>query len=69
MIRQAYGKHLKVFEQTIPGQSERQKPARQAKAFSSYDPKGKVAEAYQSLVREVLADAEKQLKRVAERGR
>ena len=32
-------------------------------------PKGKVAEAYKSLAKEVLADAEKQLKRVTERGR
>ena len=32
-------------------------------------PKGKVAEAYRSLTKEVMANAEKQLKRVAERGR
>ena len=31
--------------------------------------KGKVAEAYKSLTEEVMANAEKQLKRVAERGR
>ena len=34
-----------------------------------HDPKGKVAEAYRSLTKEVMANAEKQLKRVAERGR
>ena len=33
------------------------------------DPKGKVAEAYRSLTKEVMANAERQLKRVAERGR
>ena len=39
------------------------------KRIFQHDPKGKVAEAYQSLTKEVLANAEKQLKRVAERGR
>ena len=34
-----------------------------------YDPKGKVADAYKSLTKEVLADAEKRLKRSAERSR
>ena len=39
------------------------------KSIFQHDPKGKVAEAYKSLTREVMANAEKQLKRVAERGR
>lgn len=37
--------------------------------FECYDPKGKVADAYKSLTKEVLADAEKRLKRSAERSR
>ena len=69
LIRQAYGKHLKVFEQTIPRSVRAAETSAAGKSIFAYDPKGKVAEAYQSLVREVLADAEKQLKRVAERGR
>ena len=40
-----------------------------AKREYDYDPKGKVAEAYHSIAKEVLTNAEKQLKRVAERGR
>ena len=68
LIRQAYGKHLKVFEQTIPRSVRAAETSAAGKSIFAYDPKGKVAEAYQSLVREVLADAEKQLKRVAERG-
>ena len=39
------------------------------KSIFQHDPKGKVAEAYKSLTREVMANAKKQLKRVAERGR
>ena len=69
LIRQAYGKHLKVFEQTIPRSVRAAETSAAGKSIFAYDPKGKVAEAYQSLVREVLTDAEKQLKRVAERGR
>ncbi len=39
------------------------------KSIFQHDPKGKVAEAYQSLAKEVLADAEKRLKRSTERAR
>ena len=39
------------------------------KSIFQHDPKGKVAEAYKSLTEEVMANAERQLKRVAERGR
>ncbi len=69
LIRQAYGKHLKVFDQTIPRSVRAAETSAAGKSIFSYDPKGKVAEAYKSLAKEVLADAEKQLKRVAERGR
>ena len=69
LIRQAYGKHLKVFDQTIPRSVRAAETSTTGKSIFQYDPKGKVAEAYQSLTKEVLANAEKQLKRVAERGR
>ena len=69
LIRQAYGKHLKVFEPTIPRSVRAAETSAAGKSIFQHDPKGKVAEAYQSLAKEVLADAEKQLKRVAERGR
>ena len=69
LIRQAYGSKIKVFSQTIPRSVRAAETSAAGKSIFQHDPKGKVAEAYQSLVREVLADAEKQLKRVAERGR
>ena len=69
LIRQAYGKHLKVFEQTVPRSVRAAETSAAGKSIFAYDPKGKVAEAYKSLTEEVMANAERQLKRVAERGR
>ena len=66
LIRQAYGKHLKVFEQTIPRSVRAAETSAAGKSIFAYDPKGKVAEAYKSLAKEVLADAEKQRKRQSE---
>ena len=69
LIRGAYGSKIKVFDQTIPQSVRAAEISAVGKSIFQHDPKGKVAEAYQSLTKEVLADAEKQLKRVAERGR
>ena len=69
LIRQAYGKHLKVFEQTIPRSVRASETSAAGKSIFSYDPKGKVAEAYKSLAKEVLADADRQRKLSSERAR
>lgn len=69
LIRGAYGSKIKVFDQTIPRSVRAAEISAVGKSIFQHDPKGKVAEAYQSLTNEVLANAEKQLKRVAERGR
>ena len=69
LIRGAYGSKIKVFDQTIPRSVRAAEISAVGKSIFQHDPKGKVAEAYQFLTKEVLADAEKQLKRVAERGR
>ena len=58
-----------MFDQTIPRSVRAAETSTTGKSIFQYDPKGKVAEAYHSIAKEVLADAEKQLKRVAERGR
>ena len=63
LIRQAYGKHLKVFDQTIPRSVRAAETSTTGKSIFQYDPKGKVAEAYHSIAKGVLADAEKRLKR------
>ena len=69
LIRQAYGKHLKVFEQTIPRSVRAAETSAAGKSIFAYDPKGKVAEAYKSLAKEVLADADRQRKLSSERAR
>ena len=69
LIRQAYGKHLKVFEQTIPRSVRAAETSAAGKSIFAYDPKGKVAEAYKSLAKEVQADANRQRKLSSERAR
>ena len=69
LIRQAYGKHLKVFEQTIPRSIRAAETSAAGKSIFAYDPKGKVAEAYKSLAKEVQADADRQRKLSSERAR
>ena len=69
LIRQAYGSKIKVFDQTIPRSVRAAETSAAGKSIFQHDRKGKVAEAYQSLAREVLVDAEKRLKRSSERAR
>ena len=69
LIRQAYGSKIKVFDQTIPRSVRAAETSAAGKSIFQHDPKGKVAEAYQSLAREVLVDAEKRLKLSSERAR
>ena len=69
LIRHAYGSKIKVFDQTIPRSVRAAETSAAGKSIFKHDPKGKVAEAYQSLAKEVLADAEKRLKRSSERTR
>ena len=66
LIRQAHGKHLKVFDQTIPRSVRAAETSTTGKSIFQYDPKGKVAEAYHSIAKGVLADAEKRIKRQSE---
>ena len=69
LIRGAYSSKIKVFDQTIPRSVRAAEISAVGKSIFQHDPKGKVAEAYQSLTKEVMANAERQLKHVAERGR
>ena len=66
LIRGAYGSKIKVFDQTIPHSVRAAEISAAGKSIFQHDPKGKVAEAYKSLTKEVLADAEKQRKRQSE---
>ena len=69
LLRETYGSKIKVFDQTIPRSVRAAEISAVGKSIFQHDPKGKVAEAYKSLTREVMANAERQLKHVAERGR
>ena len=67
LIRQVYGSKIRVFEQPISHSVRAAEISAGGRSIFAHDPKGKVAAAYQSLTREVLADAEKQRKLGAER--
>ena len=69
LIRGAYGSKIKVFDQTIPRSVRAAEISAVGKSIFQHDPKGKVAEAYRSLTKEVMANAEKRLKRSSERAR
>ena len=51
LIRQAYGSKIKVFEQTIPRSVRAAETSAAGKSIFQYDPKSKVAEAYQFLAK------------------
>ena len=55
LIRQGYGRKIHVFEQTIPHSVRAAEISTTGESIYQHDPKGKVAAAYQSLTREVLA--------------
>ena len=69
LIRQVYGSKIRVFEQPVPHSVRAAEISAGGRSIFAHDPKGKVAAVYQSLTREVLADAEKQRKLGAERSR
>ena len=69
LIRQVYGSKIRVFEQPIPHSVRAAEISEGGRSIFAHDLKGKVAAAYQTLTREVLADAEKQRKLGAERSR
>lgn len=62
LIRQSYGEKIKVFETDIPRSVRAAEISAEAKSIFAHDPKGKVADAYRVLTKEVLADVEKRHK-------
>ena len=61
LIRGAYGSKIKVFDQTIPRSVRAAEISAVGKSIYQHDPKGKVTEAYRSLTKEVMANAENSL--------
>lgn len=66
LIREAYGNNIKVFSTDIPRSVRAAEISAEGKSIFQHDPKGKVAEAYRVLTKEVLSDAEKRRKRQLE---
>ena len=62
LIRDTYGGKLKVYDTDIPRTVRAAEISAEGKSIFSYDPKGKVAEAYQELTKEVIRNAEKRRK-------
>ena len=62
LIRQAYGSKIKVFDQGIPRSVRAAETSAEGKSIFAHDPKGKVADAYRTLAKEVVHSAEKRRK-------
>jgi chromosome partitioning protein len=54
LLRETYGTKLKVFDSTIPHSVRGAETASYGRSIFAHDPKGKVAEAYRNLTKEVL---------------
>ena len=62
LVREAYGKSIKVFATEIPRSVRMSETSKAGKSIFAYDGKSKAAEAYRNLTREVLDNAEKRRK-------
>ena len=62
LIRDTYGSKLKVYDADIPRSVRAAEISAEGVSIFKHDPGGKVAEAYQSLTKEVMANAEKRRK-------
>jgi len=54
LVEEAYGDKIHIFGEHIPRSVRAAESTAKGISIFSYDPKGRVAAAYQSLVREVL---------------
>ena len=63
LIRDTYGTKLKVYKTDIPRSVRAEEISAEGKSIFEHDPKGKVADAYRVLTKEVLENAEKKRKR------
>ena len=66
LLRDTYGSKLKVFASDIPLSVRAAEISAEGKSIYVHDPKGKVAEAYNTLTKEVLKDEKQRAKDKAE---
>ena len=62
LVRDVYGGNIRVFKTDIPHSVRAAEISAEGKSIFEHDPKGKVAEAYRELTKEVLAIDEKKRK-------
>ena len=62
LIRESYSGKLKVYKTDIPRSVRAEEISAEGASIFQHDPKGKVAEAYRVLTKEVLSNAEKRRK-------
>jgi len=62
LIRESYGGKLKVYKTDIPRSVRAEEISAEGHSIFKHDPKGKVADAYRVLTKEVLNNAEKRRK-------
>ena len=55
LVRNTYGKHINIFSTEIPMSVRAAEASAAGVSIHTYDPKGKVAEAYRNLTKEVLS--------------
>lgn len=65
VVRETYGKNIRIFDSEIPTSVRAAEISAEAKSIYKHDPKGKVADAYRGLTKEVLKDAEIRHKHIA----
>ena len=69
LLRTQYGTKIKVFDTVIPQSIRAAEYSAEGKSIFSYDPKGKVAQAYNALTKEVIQHEKQRQKHRAEIGR
>lgn len=56
LLHETYGEQLRIFSQVIPYSVRASESSSQGESIFAYEPKGKIAQAYESLIQEVLQD-------------
>lgn len=56
MLQETYGEHVRIFEKVVPYSVRAAETTAEGKSIFLHDPLGKVAEAYASMIEEVLGD-------------
>lgn len=63
-LREAYGNQVNVFQAEIPTSIRMTESGANGKSIFAYDPKGKVAQAYEQLTKEVIANGREEINRI-----